>query len=389
MYTEFFDLAVKPFELVPNPDFLFQSHSHKKALNYLKYGLHEHAGFILLTGEVGSGKTTIVRNLINEIGHDVALSMVFNTKASNKQVLAMICDDFGLNVSGKDKIALLRDLNDFLVEIHAQNRNAVVIIDEAQNLSTSALEEIRLLSNLEASDAKLLQIILVGQPELKKTIACNELRQLRQRISIHCQLSPLTRGETQDYVYHRLETAGNREALVWGDGTFDVLFEYSQGIPRLINVFCDFILLAACAESTRELSLQFVEDVIGDVSWDRHVTESAGHFPRNKILARSDLADRLSVYEQKMTALESLLLHRDDVNRELQVQREMLIEIIEIQKKSFQRMEASLERTCHHLQMYLTGSVADDETESDTTDANGAADLDLLSRKNRLRKLFS
>ena len=168
MYTDYFNLKVKPFELVPNPEFLYQSRSHKKALNYLKYGLIEQAGFILLTGEVGSGKTTIVRNIISEMGKDVALSMLFNTKVSSKQILAMINEDFGLNVTGKDKITLLRNLNDFLVGIHAQKRRAVVIIDEAQNLSPSALEEIRLLSNLEATSTKLLQIVLVGQPELEE-----------------------------------------------------------------------------------------------------------------------------------------------------------------------------------------------------------------------------
>jgi putative secretion ATPase (PEP-CTERM system associated) len=296
MYTDYFKLKLKPFELVPNPAFLYQSRSHKKALNYLKYGLHERSGFILLTGEVGSGKTTIVRNLIKEIGHDIDLSMVFNTRVSNKQVLTMINEDFGLSVSGKDKIALLRDLNDFLVELHAQNRHAVVIIDEAQNLSNSALEEIRLLSNLEASDAKLLQIILVGQPELKKAIACNELRQLRQRISIHCQLAPLTQSETKDYVYHRLEKAGNREALMWGDRTFEVLFQHSQGVPRLINIFCDFILLAACAEDTEKLSAEFIEDVIGDVSWDRDVSDSVDYLPNNMNLSRSGLSDRLKLF---------------------------------------------------------------------------------------------
>lgn len=386
MYTEFFKLKVKPFKLVPNPDFLYQSHSHKKSMNYLKYGLEEQAGFILLTGEVGSGKTTIVRNLILEINRDVALAMVFNTRVSNKQVLSMINEEFGLNVSGKDKITLLRELNDFLIENHAQNRRAVVIIDEAQNLSISALEEIRLLSNLEATDAKLLQIILVGQPELKNTIACDELRQLRQRISIHCELAPLTQDETKEYVYHRLERAGNRNALDWEEGTFETLFEHSQGIPRLINIFSDFILLAAFAENTKVLSQEFVADVIGDVSWDSHASKSDVYIPKSKSLSRSDLRDRLDVCEQRMVALEGLLQHRDEINCQLETHKESLEEILQIQKKSFERLEATLERTANHLQMYLTGSVAYEAPEYGETDALGS---DLLSHNNRLRKLFS
>lgn len=392
MYTEFFNLKCKPFELVPNPAFLYQSRSHKKALNYLRYGLLERAGFILLTGEVGSGKTTIVRNIVSEMGSDVALSMVFNTKVSNKQVLAMINEDFGLNVLGKDKITLLRNLNDFLVRIHAQKRRAVVIIDEAQNLSASALEEIRLLSNLEATNAKLLQIVLVGQPELDKIIASYELRQLRQRISVHSQIDPLTRYETEGYVYYRLEKAGNRSALTWGEGTFDLLFKHSMGIPRLINVFCDFILLAACSEGTKELSKELVQDVIGDVSWDKHV---ADHTANNQVaLNNSQLQslevleelEPLSVYEQNMEALEKLLSNRDEINDELKAQKELLNEILDIQKKGFRQMEAGLERTCHHLQMYLTGSAAEEKT--DLKDAEND-DHGNQARKGFLSKLFS
>lgn len=387
MYTEFFNLKVKPFELVPNPAFLYQSRSHKKALNYLRYGLHERAGFILLTGEVGSGKTTIVRNIISEMGKDVALSMLFNTKVSNKQVLAMINEDFGLNVTGKDKITLLRNLNDFLVSIHAQKRRAVVIIDEAQNLSAATLEEIRLLSNLEATNAKLLQIVLVGQPELRKIIARHELRQLRQRISVHAQIDPLTRSETEDYIYYRLEMAGNRNALAWGEGTFDVLFNYSRGVPRLINIFCDYILLAACVEGTAELSVEFVQDVLGEVSWDKHVAAyAADNQATLKALPRQGLVERLSAYEQKMSALEALLAHRDEINRELRVQKELLQEILEIQENGFRKMEAGLERTCHHLQMYLTGFAAKDTTELSVTDAKAH---DQEGRKSLLSKLFS
>lgn len=268
MYEAFFGLQSKPFELLPNPRFLFQSQSHRKALSYLRYGIQERAGFILLTGEVGSGKTTIIRDLVSRLGSGTRLALVFNTRVSPEQLIAMINEEFGLAVDGKDKVALLRDLNDFLIAEHARGGQPMVIIDEAQNLSAEALEEVRLLSNLEADSFKLLQIILVGQPELKGIIAQDSLRQLRQRIGINCHIEPLSHDETQEYVYHRLETAGNRDAVNFYPGTFDSLYSFSKGIPRLINVFCDFILLAAFVEETRDLTLELVEEVLGDVAWE-------------------------------------------------------------------------------------------------------------------------
>ena len=210
MYTSFFNLAEKPFELLPNPKFLFLSKGHKKALSYLEYGIQERAGFTLLTGEVGSGKTTLLRNVIKNLGSKSTLAMVFNTQVKTEQLLALINEDFGLAVEGKDKVALLRNLNDFLVEENSKGQQPIVIIDEAQNLSPEALEEIRLLSNLEFDSFKLLQIILVGQPELRQVLSQPSLRQLRQRISISCHLGPLSLQETKDYISHRLEIAGNR-----------------------------------------------------------------------------------------------------------------------------------------------------------------------------------
>ena len=277
MYKAYFGLIAKPFELVPNPLFLFNSHSHKKAINYLTYGVQERAGFIMLVGEVGSGKTTIIRDIISRLNDDIALSQVFNTSSNARQILAMINEDFGLVVDGKDKVALLRDLNDYLVALHTAGKRAVIIIDEAQNLTPAVLEEIRLLSNLEAKNAKLVQIVLVGQPELQAIITQPELRQLRQRISVHCQLEPLTREETEEYVFHRLATAGNRHALMWHDGAFDVLFEYSEGWPRMINVFCDFALLCAFVEDTRTLTLDMMTEIIGDIAWDSPIAASRKH----------------------------------------------------------------------------------------------------------------
>jgi putative secretion ATPase (PEP-CTERM system associated) len=266
MYEQFFSLNIKPFDLVPNPDFLFLSKSHKKARTYLDYGIRE----------VGSGKTTIVRDLIKGLNGNSTLSRVFNTKVTSEQLMTMINEDFGLDVHNKDKISLLRELNDFLIDQYAQKRQPILIIDEAQNLSPELLEEVRMLSNLETDRTKLLQIILVGQPELTKTLGRPELRQLRQRINIRCHLFPLTAEETEEYILHRLEIAGNREAVKFEKEVIDAIYGYSRGIPRLINIICDFLMLSAFAEETKVLTAEVVNEVIGELeSENRYWTDEA------------------------------------------------------------------------------------------------------------------
>jgi len=268
MYESFFNLKSKPFDLLPNPEFLFPSKSHKRALTYLDYGIRERTGFILLTGEIGSGKTTIIRDLINKRHERVILSKIFNTRVDFDQLIAMVNDDFNIPIEGKDKIALLRDLNDFLIDQYARGNKPTLIIDEAQNLTADLLEEIRMLSNLETDDAKLLQIILVGQPELRKTLAMPGLLQLRQRISIYCHIHPLTRHEVEEYILHRLEVAGNREAVRFSGEAVDIIFTYSRGIPRLINIICDFLMLSAFAEETTDIDKELVQDIIGDLDFE-------------------------------------------------------------------------------------------------------------------------
>ena len=302
MYETFFNLKRKPFDLLPDPDFLFMSKSHKKALSYLDYGIRERAGFILLSGEVGSGKTTIIRNLIKKHLDNVVLSKIFNTRIDSEQLIAMINDDFGLPVQNKNKITMLRDLNLFLIEQYMKGNRPVLIIDEAQNLGHELLEEIRMLSNLETDNAKLLQIILVGQPELRKTLASPELIQLRQRISINCHIQPLTQPETELYILHRLEKAGNRDAALFSPDTMTIIYTYSRGIPRLINIICDFILLAAFAEETTTIDVALVKDIIGDLDFENHfwggeqtreqTTDASGNPAFQSAL--SDINDRLN-----------------------------------------------------------------------------------------------
>ena len=270
MYEAFFNLSSKPFDLLPDPRFIYLSRSYKKALTYLNYGIRERSGFILLTGEVGSGKTTLIRDLLEKSYEHVVLSKIFNTRVTSEQLLAMINDDFGLEVQGRDKITMIRDLNVFLIDQYAAGNQPILIIDEAQNLSPELLEEVRMLSNLEATSSKLMQIILVGQPELRTILAAPELRQLRQRININCHLQALSREEVEQYITHRLEVAGNVNAVNFEPESIDAIFRYSHGIPRLINIICDFLMFLAFAEEATTLTVDMVSDVIGDLDFENY-----------------------------------------------------------------------------------------------------------------------
>jgi general secretion pathway protein A len=208
MYESFFNLKQKPFELVPNPQFLYMSSTHRRAMNYLQYGFDERAGFVLLTGDVGSGKTTLLRELINRLDDQAVIARIFNTQIDSSQLLGLINMDFGLDVTVLDKSKLIKDLNDFLIDCYARKEKPLLIIDEAQNLSNETLEEIRLLSNLESDSEKLLQIIMVGQPELQTILNQDALIQLRQRLNVSCHLGRLSLAETPEYFNHRLECAG-------------------------------------------------------------------------------------------------------------------------------------------------------------------------------------
>lgn len=274
MYTSFFGLREKPFDLLPNPDFLYLSRAHKRALTYLTHGIRERTGFILLTGEVGSGKTTLIRNMIRSQLRDSVLAKVFNTRVDSLQLLMQINGDFGLETDGKDKSTLLRELNDFLIEQYARRRQSVLIIDEAQNLSAEILEEVRMLSNLETDRDKLLQIILVGQPELRDILSVPGLMQLRQRIQINCHLQPLSAAEVREYISFRLEKAGNRNALTFSDDAVEAIAAYSRGIPRLINILCDYVMIDAFSAQTRNIDGSTVHELATDLSFESQYWDS-------------------------------------------------------------------------------------------------------------------
>ncbi len=270
MYKEFFGFKESPFSIAPDPRFLYMSDRHREALAHLVYGVGSDGGFVLLTGEVGAGKTTICRCLLDQAPPDAEIAFILNPKLTALELLATICDEFGIpRVNGNSSIKDYVDrLNAFLLDVHARGRRAILIIDEAQNLQPEVLEQIRLLTNLETDQRKLLQILLLGQPELRDLLERPELRQLAQRITARFHLDPLSRKETAAYVTHRLGVAGIRRSL-FPPSLMKSLHRKTGGIPRLINILCDRALLGAYSLGRERVSRSILNRAAREVNGRR------------------------------------------------------------------------------------------------------------------------
>lgn len=259
MYEKFFGLLEKPFNVTPDTHYLYPSPQHEDVIHTLHYGIRERKGFLLLIGEVGTGKTTSIRALFNSLEDDIQTSLILNPLISTVELLKCINKDFGCETTGNTVKDQLDALNHFLLENEKKGQNAVVIIDEAQNLSMEALEMTRLLSNLETETSKLLQIILVGQPELEEKLSHKSLRQLAQRIQIFCKLSPLDGPEIEKYIQYRIGVAGNNPMIAFERAAFREIQKISGGIPRMINTLCEFALLAAYSQDTRIITKNLIK----------------------------------------------------------------------------------------------------------------------------------
>ena len=273
MYTRFFGLNEKPFSITPDPRYLFMSRRHADALAHLLYGISESGGFIQLTGEVGTGKTTLVRGMLERLPEQADVAVVLNPQLTTAEFLQTICEELGVAVPEQPSSkALVDSLNAHLLEAHARGRRTVVIVDEAQNLSTDVLEQVRMLTNLETAKQKLLQIILIGQPELRELLDRNDMRQLAQRITGRYHLEPLSREETAGYLKHRLKVAGALNEIFTPKASAEI-YRLSGGVPRLVNVIADRALLAAYTRETRAVSPSLVRragaEVTGKPTVDR------------------------------------------------------------------------------------------------------------------------
>jgi len=272
MYKAFFNLTRNPFELTPDPAFLFSTKDHNEALASLYYGVRRHKGFVVMTGEVGTGKTLLLRCLLQMLkeSKDVAYAYLFNCRLSSTEFLEYIIADFGLSAHNKNKAELLLDLSRFLISRESEKLTTVLIVDEAHHLSADTLEEIRLLTNLETAEKKLLQIVLSGQPELDKKLDSAGLRQLKQRIALRARLDPLNADETRGYIERRLQIAGltSEARTLFNPATIACVHRHSRGFPRLVNTICENALIIAYARQTPGVTPDIIEEVAKELRLD-------------------------------------------------------------------------------------------------------------------------
>lgn len=281
MYEQFYNFTEKPFNLTPDSKYFFPSKEHEEALNSLIYTVNERKGFAVITGEIGAGKTIICRTLLNKLDTNTKTAIITNTYLTGKQLIQLALEDFGIQTKAKNKVKLMKELNDFLIRQLSLGCNVVLIIDEAQNLRPSVLEEVRMLSNLETEKEKLIQILLLGQPELRDQLNLQELAQLKQRINICYHIYPLTEEETAGYINHRLKVAAQPEesasqpsepllpSVHFTDSALRAIYAHSQGIPRLINMICDHCLLAGYVQGAHEITDTLVKDALTEFAGKR------------------------------------------------------------------------------------------------------------------------
>lgn len=267
MYLEFFGLTEHPFRLTPDADFLFMSRAHARAKAYMDYTVLSRDGFVVVTGDIGSGKTTLINKLLAELPDDVVVAKIFQTQLNEVEFLQAVLAEFGVTPEGSGKVELLNALNEFLIDCYCQNQRVLLIVDEAQNLSNGVLEEVRLLSGLETNKDKLLSIILTGQPELAEIVDAPHMEQLSQRVRLRFHLTALSEQESRDYIRHRLEVAGIGDRQPFAEETLPLIYEYTGGVPRLINSLCDMALLSAYVDEQPTVTVEILRAAIEELGW--------------------------------------------------------------------------------------------------------------------------
>jgi len=262
MYEAFYGLKEKAFNLNPDPEYFYMSREHENAYVHLEYAIRESKGFAVITGEVGSGKTTLINYLLYKLRLDINIGLITNTNIPAPQFLKAICREFEIDVDVREKVDIMEIFQDFLLERYAQNERVLLIIDEAQNISPEAMEEIRMLSNLEAEKSHLIQIILIGQPELKYKLQRNDLKQFAQRVSTHYHINGLNKDEVNNYIRYRLKVGEAKNLDIFNEDAIELIYRHALGIPRIINVICDTALVYGYADGIKIIDKGLIETVI-------------------------------------------------------------------------------------------------------------------------------
>ncbi|HEY3516910.1 MAG TPA: AAA family ATPase [Gammaproteobacteria bacterium] len=317
MYCELFQLTEPPFRLTPDPQFLFASKQHARAKAYMESTIWLADGFVVITGDIGSGKTTLIEAFVSELPQDVVLAHISQTQLTPVEFLQALLVEFGFKPFRKRKVELLSMLKDFMVEQYAAGKKILLIIDEAQNLTRKVLEEVRLLSGLELQKEKLLRIIIAGQPELSHKLDSGRLQQLTQRVRLRFHLGALSKRETHEYITHRLEVAGAKGRQIFEPAACDMVFRYAGGVPRLVNVLCDTALLCAFAEERTVVDEGLIKAAVDELQWVEYSERLRAH-------ARgTDATGRFANADRPMARLE--VLHRDQLIGEYRIRPGKLI----------------------------------------------------------------
>src|SRR5512137_1668561 len=315
MYESFYGLKEKPFNLTPDPDYLYMSPGHENAYTHLEYAIQESKGFVVVTGEVGSGKTTLINYLLRKIPQAIHVGIINNTFVQPQELLKMICHEFEIQFEGSDKTMLLTRLYGYLLEQFSKRERVVLIIDEAQNLPEKSLEEIRMLSNLESEKDHLIQMILVGQPQLKEKLRRKSLEQFVQRVTVYCHLNALDRAQVDHYIRHRLTVAGAQNLDIFDTEARDAIFKHSFGIPRLIKILCDSALVYGYADDVIIIGRELIDTVakarnLGDRG------DSQDSLPEEEKIIEAATSDSLALlkqeYEGRFKMLEEKLASQED-----------------------------------------------------------------------------
>jgi general secretion pathway protein A len=387
MYESFYGFKEKPFDLHPDPDYLYMSRVHENTYVHLEYAIIENKGFVVVTGEIGAGKTTLINYLLNKIGEDIHVGLINNTNIRPAEFLKMICQEFELDPKTDDKAELIDIFSGYLIDQFAAGERVVLIIDEAQNLTNDTMEEIRMLSNIETEKHHLIQIILVGQPELKFKLQQSNLKQFAQRVTVHCHLKGLEKDEVKEYINHRLEIGGGNRFDIFSGETIDKIAMYSRGIPRLINILCDSALVYGFADELETISVPILDNVYEELKTlgtftDYDAKPSANPPSPGSGLAVATVSDnRIALLEGKLQFLDEKIVALNDRLDNLSQNRNERDEIV---VELFKMLKDNLDK---RWQLFSQLENTNTQEENHAADTNSASSSKVSSlRKHKQKK---